>query len=334
MYKTQGKPSVSMHFIRAGLQTSIQDYGRPGLMHFGIPIGGAADPLSMKIANLLLGNPLNNPVLEITLTGPLIEFTCDVSIAITGAKFHTSLNNKAIENYKVIQIKHGDTLDFSELISGMRAYIGFSATISTPIILGSSATHLISGFGGQNNRAIESSDRVFFEDAWTVRPARLKREFQPNYDLLPLIRVVHGPEYSNFSREIIEQFSGNFFQVSAQSNRMGIRLSPPINLNCEALTKSSGQMISSGLYPGSIQIPSSGEPIISFIEGQTIGGYPRLAHVIRADLHRLGQLKALDKVSFQVINLESATMILREKQKNLKKLQREVATETKELLTP
>ncbi|WP_445365481.1 biotin-dependent carboxyltransferase family protein [Microbulbifer sp. ANSA001] len=324
---------MSMHFIRAGLQTSIQDYGRPGLMHYGIPIGGAADPLSMKLANMLLGNPLNNPVLEITLTGPLIEFTCDVSIAITGAQFKTSLNNRAIEYYKVIQVKRGDILNFSKLISGMRAYIGISAKISTPMILGSTATHLISGFGGHHDRAIENGDRIGFVDTWTARPAKLKRELQPNYKLRPLIRVVHGPEAGSFSQEIMEKFSGTSFQVSAQSNRMGIRLSPSINPSREALTETSGKMISSGLYPGSIQIPENGEPIISFIEGQTIGGYPRLAHVIRADLHRLGQLNALDKISFQVITLENARIILREKQKSLEKLQREIATETRGLLT-
>ncbi|WP_226648814.1 biotin-dependent carboxyltransferase family protein [Microbulbifer variabilis] len=324
---------MSIYFIRAGLQTSIQDYGRPGLMHYGISQGGAADLLSMKLANLLLGNTLNNPVMEITLTGPLIEFDCDVSIAITGARFKTLLNNNPIENYKVIQIKSGDILEFSHLLSGARAYIGLSATISVPQILNSASTHLISGFGGHKSGAIEQGERVHLENIRIAKEAQLERELIPNYRLRPLIRVVHGAESQRFPQSALDNFFATTFQVSAQSNRMGIRLSPSIIPEPEGLEDISGEMVSSGLYPGSIQIPSNGEPIISFIEGQTIGGYPRLAHVIRADLHRLGQLKAQDKINFQLVSPAQARLILQKKNKLLAKLQNRMESEAREALT-
>ncbi|WP_444920954.1 biotin-dependent carboxyltransferase family protein [Microbulbifer sp. CnH-101-G] len=324
---------MSIYFIRAGLQTSIQDCGRPGLMHYGIPQGGAADLLSMKLANLLLGNILNNPVLEITLTGPLIKFDCDVSIAITGAQFKVLLNNNPIESYKVIQIKSGDILEFSHLMSGARAYIGLSATISAPQILNSVSTHLISGFGGHKNGAIKQGERVHLENTRIAKEAHLEREFIPNYRLRPLIRVVHGSESQRFTQSALDNFFSTTFQVSAQSNRMGIRLSPSIMSDSERLKDISGEMVSSGLYPGSIQIPNNGEPIISFIEGQTIGGYPRLAHVIRADLHRLGQLKAQDKINFQLVTQTQARKILQVKNKFLGKLLNTMKSETRETFT-
>ncbi|WP_299584166.1 biotin-dependent carboxyltransferase family protein [uncultured Microbulbifer sp.] len=315
---------MSIHFIRAGLQTSVQDTGRPGLMHYGIPQGGAADFLSMKIANLLLGNPLNNPVLEITLIGPRIEFDDDISIAITGARFQVSLNNKPVHNFKVLQIKRGDILDFEKLINGARAYIGFSAKICVPTILNSTATHLISGFGGHGNSAIANNDKISFKAIRIAEPAQLNQEFHLNYQARPLLRVVDGPEKNWFCPSTVENFYKSTFQISAQSNRMGIRLFPSITPSSGTLGGTSKHMISSGLQPGSIQIPNDGEPIISFIEGQTIGGYPRIAHVIRSDIHRLGQLKAEDKINFLLVSQEGARQILREKQYFLEKLQKQL----------
>jgi len=324
---------MSIHFIRAGLQTSIQDMGRPGLMHYGIPQGGAADPLSMNMANLLLGNPVNNPVLEITLIGPRIEFDEDISIAITGARFKVFLNSNAVDNFQVIQVKRGDILEFSKLINGARAYIGFSAKLSIPIIFNSTATHLISGFGGYRKGAIENNDRIFFENIRIAEPAYLNRELQLNYQARPLFRVVDGAEKKWFSRSTVENFYKSTFQVSAQSNRMGIRLLPLTTLNSGTLGETSKEMISSGLQPGSIQIPNNGEPIISFIEGQTIGGYPRIAHVIRSDIHRLGQVKAQDKINFQLISQKAARQILRQKQHFLAQIQKKLWMEGEPPLT-
>ncbi|MFA0810527.1 biotin-dependent carboxyltransferase family protein [Microbulbifer epialgicus] len=324
---------MSITFTRAGLQTSIQDSGRPGQMHYGIPLGGAADVLSMKLANLLLGNPLNNPVLEITLIGPRIEFDCDISIVITGAQFKVFLNKNPVDNFKTIQVEHGDILDFSKLNSGARSYIGFSAKISVPRILKSAATHLISNFGGRNNGAIKDGDTLYFENSRIAKNRQLEQRYQPIYTTHPQLRVVDGPERNTFTQETIENFFNTTYDISAQSNRMGIRLTPSITPTSGVQTETSEQMISSGLLQGSIQIPPNGEPIISFIEGQTIGGYPRIANVIRADLHRLGQLKARDRVNFQIVSLAQANRILREKQHFLEQVQERIATETKEALT-
>ncbi|WKD49348.1 biotin-dependent carboxyltransferase family protein [Microbulbifer spongiae] len=321
---------MSICFTRAGLQTSVQDCGRPGLMHYGIPPGGAADPLAMTLANLILGNVTNNPVIEITLTGPRIEFACDISIAITGARFKVTLNGNAVNNFETIQIQRGDTLDFAQLISGARAYIGFSGKMVVPELLGSVSTHLISHFGGHRYGAIKAGDTIDFCNIRTAKTVRLAPQFHLHYTPHPQFRVVSGPDKLLFDNDTVEQFYHTTYTVSAQSNRMGIRLHPPSTSSPPARNERVfEQMVSSGLYPGSIQIPPDTEPIIAFVEGQTIGGYPRIAHVIKADRHRLGQLKAHDKISFHPVGLAQATRILREKYQRLSELQQSLATDSK-----
>ncbi|WP_444929573.1 biotin-dependent carboxyltransferase family protein [Microbulbifer sp. SSSA002] len=323
---------MGIRFIRAGLQTSIQDLGRPGLMHCGIPWGGAADPLSMKIANLLLQNPLGNPTFEITLLGPKIEFLCNLTIAIAGGQFRGALNNNPLENFRTYKVKSGDILDISQAISGARTYLAISAKIDTPDILGSSATHIISQFGANNGRPIGSEEIIPLKEIHPTKELGLEPRFHLHYSKNLQLRVVPGAESKLFSREFIEQFYRSTYPVSPQSNRMGIRLSGKSDCAPYNIKTGKEQLRSSGLYPGSIQVPADGNPIISFIEGQTIGGYPRIGHIIKSELHRLGQLSPTDKIAFQKISIEEAQEILKQKQKLLNDLQCSLGFQSKEPL--
>lgn len=296
---------MSMHFIKAGMQTSIQDLGRTGLMRYGISRGGAADPMAMRLANLLLGNPADTPVLEVTLAGPAIEFQCDIAIAIVGAEFELTLNEEKVEGNEVLQVKRGDTLAFGRLLSGTRAYIAFSGTMDLPRIFDSCGTNLLGGFGGLDGRAIQKGDTIGFTELRTAVTRRLPAAFRLRYSGHPQLRVVAGAEEHLFGKETASNFYSQAYQVLPQSNRMGVRLTGD-TLSTEQIP----QQVSSGLCPGTIQIPPDGLPIISFVEGQTIGGYPRIAHVISADLHTLGQLKANDRVSFLKVTLEQAREVL------------------------
>lgn len=309
---------MSMRFIQAGLQTSVQDFGRTGMMRYGISRGGAADPVAMQLANLLLGNPLENPVLEVALVGPSIEFQCDISIAISGAQFELTLDGETVDSDQVIQVARGNTLSFGRLISGARAYIAFAGRMELPPVFGSFSTHLLSGFGGCCGKAIKKGDVIQFAEMRTVGSRRLEGEYRLRYTQHPQLRLVAGAEANYFSRDTLNRFYSQTCQVTTQSNRMGIRLvgNP---LYCE----NHSQVISSGLCPGTVQIPPDGKPIISFVEGQTIGGYPRIAHVINADQHLLGQLKANDRVSFTKVSLAQAHKILEGKSALLKRLEAE-----------
>jgi len=297
-----------LRIIKPGLQTSIQDSGRPGWMRYGVPGGGAADPVAMSLANVLLENPAAQPCLEIALTGPEIEFDTDLSIAVCGARFALTLNGEEISNDRVIRVNRHDRLQFGALQYGARAYLALAATIDLPSVMGSLSTHLQTCFGGFAGRALKSGDEIPLIAPRTCAPRQLPEHLRLRYTARPQLRVTEGAEAGLFDEREYDRFYTSAFIVSAQSNRMGLRLEGA-SLNTDGMA----QIISSGLCPGTVQVPPNGQPIISFVEGQTIGGYPRLAHVISADQHLLGQLKPRDKVNFLRVSLERSQRILREK---------------------
>ncbi|WP_158681554.1 biotin-dependent carboxyltransferase family protein [Microbulbifer pacificus] len=306
---------MNLHFIQPGLQTSIQDGGRPGMLRWGVPRGGAADTFAMALANLLLTNAPTHPCIEVALTGPEIEFSGDLSIAITGAHFDLRHNGDLVPNNVVLQMKAGDRLQFGVLHSGARAYIALAAEMELPTVLDSHATHLVSAFGGYCGRAIRAGDRITLQRCRREPKRELPPGYRLNYRARPLLRVVPGCEVRYFPAAAINAFQRGDFRVSSQSDRMGIRLTgEPLS------SKDVCQVISSGLCPGTVQVPPNGLPIISFVEGQTIGGYPRIAHIISADLHRLGQLQANSPLNFEMVDLGSAHKVLQKKSQLLVRL--------------
>lgn len=323
MARRAGESALSLHFISPGLQTSVQDLGRPGLMHCGIPRGGAADPLALQFANLLLGNPADNPALEITLIGPEIEFHCDLSIAVCGGQFEMTLNDNSVGNDEVIPVRRGDTLQFGRLHSGARAYLALAGQMDIPPLFASASTHLQSGFGGLSGSAVKKGDTIPVRHSRNTKQRRLEAQYRLRYTSHPQLRLVTGAEEGYFDPDSRERLYSETYQVSAQSNRMGIRLSGA-ELHC----MEKAQVMSSGLCPGTVQVPPSGQPIVSFVEGQTIGGYPRIAHVISADQHLLGQLQAHDRVSFARVSTAQAQEILAGKANLLKSLRANLSSST------
>lgn len=301
---------MSLYFLRAGLQTSVQDAGRFGQMHNGVSLSGAMDAIAMQSANWLVGKPAAAPVLEITLTGPRIAFEQAMYIALCGASFTLRLNQQKIAMHHTIQVKAGDILDIGELRQGCRAYLACSLDVELPQVLGSASTHLGAGFGGYHGRALQNGDRLVCGQPQSCSvpvtrqlPAELQRGFSGNY----LLRCTQGLEFEAFSPALRQAFLNQQWQVHPQSNRMGIRLSgQPLAAQQQA------EMRSSGVLPGTVQIPGGGQPIITAMDGQTIGGYPRLAHVIQADMPLLGQLKGGDKVSFALITAAQARALKRQ----------------------
>nr|WP_010133815.1 biotin-dependent carboxyltransferase family protein [Microbulbifer agarilyticus] len=294
--------------LSGGLQTSIQDGGYRGLMRYGVAPGGAADPVAMTLANRLLGNRPAAACLEVTMVGPRIQFEAELCLAVCGARFDLTLNDIPVENDTVIHVQPGDTLNFGRLRSGARAYLAISADIQVPRVFGSLATQLQIGLGGFHNRALKGGDKVPLSNTRLAAKRRLPAEYRLNYAGRPQLRIIDGAEAHYLSPRERERFTGATYEVSPQSNRMGIRLA------CRPLeTSGLPQMTSSCLCPGTIQVPPSGTPIISFVEAQTIGGYPRIGHVISADQHLLGQLKPYDRINFTRVTLDTAHRVLRDK---------------------
>ncbi len=306
---------MSLRFIQAGQQTSIQDVGRSGFMHQGISKSGAMDPLSLQLANWLVSNPINQAAIEVTLAGPTIEITEHLSIAICGAEFDLSLNDAPVFNNETIKVRAGDVLAFKGIRQGARAYLAIGGKLDVDSSFASQSTHLMAKFGGYNGRQFQSDDVLAVLSAPDIKKRVLPEAYQPSFTGNYLLRCCAGIETEQFEQESLDTFYDATYVVSNDSNRMGLRLEgEPVPM------KTSIEIISSGLTQGSIQLPPSGFPIISSVDGQTIGGYPRIANVISSDLNILGQLKAGDKIGCLSVSREKAWQLLKQKQTFLDKL--------------
>jgi len=302
-----------------GLFTTVQDLGRDGFGPMGVSASGAADPISLRIGNRLVGNPEGAAALEMTLVGGTFTFERAAVIAVTGADFGPSLDGIALPMWTSIEIRQGQTLKFGPSRSGARAYLSVQGGIAVELFLGSASTHVLSGLGGFEGRALRKGDRVEVGTANSIfRKRSLSAAALESLGPRKLIRVTDGPQSDWFAESSWKTFCGNAFRVSEQSNRMGIRLEgPPISLD------TSREMITEGVSLGAIQVTRSGQPIILFVEQQTTGGYPKIANVISADLHSLGQLRPRDEIRFERIEMSEARSLL---------IQQEALLASKELI--
>jgi len=290
---------ITLHFLKTGLQTTIQDFGRIGFQHFGVPVSGVMDKVSAKIANKLVGNPPQNPVLEMTLIGAKIEFEGDCQIAITGANISPQINQKPIEMYQTIAVKNADVLSFGKLIEGCRTYLAVGGKWSVKKWLGSYSAATQNPEILTPNSIFKKGDKLKIQGN-SSKLKNIKRRFFDKskvdyiFDKNQAIRILKAPEFDYFTQEEIKVFLNQNYTIANQSNRMGYRLES----NEEVFRKKDFSMISSGIIIGTIQITPSGNPIILLSDAQTTGGYPRIAKVIDEDLSILAQRKPMDKVSF------------------------------------
>jgi len=299
---------MQIEFLKPGLQTSLQDSGFSGYMQDGVSTSGAMDQMAMKLANWLVSKPANSAVLEITLIGPTIKFNSEMQIAICGAYFDCVLNATKVENNKTISVRAGDILKFNRLNSGSRAYLAFTGLLKQPKFLNSHSTNLSVGFGANFGKSFKACDKISFDENNNSSIKVLPKKLQISYSNHMQIRVTQGIEVDHFDGSNRDLFYSQTHEVTKDSNRMGLRLnSTPIKVEPKQ------SMTSTGISQGTIQIPNNGQPIITSVEGQTIGGYPRIANIIRADLHMLGQLKANDRINFVKVDADYAQQLWKQK---------------------
>lgn len=283
-----------------GLFTTIQDGGRVGFRRFGVPGSGVMDDYSAKLANLLVGNEVSDPLLEISFSGPRMIFQGSAVIAITGADISAKLNGRLLSMYQTVTVRKGDELTFGKLISGCRAYLSVRGGFIADHVMNSCSTYVPARFGGHNGRRLAKGDLLFFlqKPIHTIS-LKVPEHFIPVFKNKRTIRVLRGPEW--IGEQYKQLLESKTFMVSKDADRMGIRLEGHLLEN-----ESSGTMISSPLAPGVIQMVPSGTLIISMKDGQTTGGYPRICSIISADLGYAGQLKPGDEINFRVIDNEEA----------------------------
>ncbi|MDP2424167.1 MAG: biotin-dependent carboxyltransferase family protein [Bacteroidales bacterium] len=306
----------------AGLLTTVQDLGRVGYQRFGMSVAGAMDTFSLRLANLLVGNEANAACLETTIFGPEIIFAATGSIAICGADMRPCKNGKSIPNNKTIKVRMGDRLSFEGLLSGCRSYIAFAGGIDVPVIMGSRSTYLRAKIGGFEGRSLKAGDKLHLGKAIN----KIQRRKIPSNEFHHLqpgqaIRVISGPEAERFGPEGFRHLLTSEYSVSAQSDRMGYRLSGPA-MNTQA---ASADIISAGMSFGTIQMPGNGQPIILMADRPTTGGYARIANVAGVDLTLLAQLKPGDYIRFSEISLAEAQGLYVNRQKLIERFADDLA---------
>ena len=327
MTETRGVPASepAISVIRPGMLTTVQDTGRWGYQSRGVPVAGPMDPVSHRLANALVGNDRGAALLEITLLGPELEFEDERLVAVTGADFDLMLDGRRVPSLAPFTVAAGSHLRFGARRLGARAYLAVSGGISVPPILGSRATHLVSGMGGAAGRALMAGDRLpleprgvrsrFSRAADEQSPARKSisypRPLAPQEAIVALpdrhatVRVLPGPQVDYFTPDALDLLQSAPYIVAHNSDRMGFRLEGP------RLTHAHGADIISDATPlGVLQIPASGQPILLMADRQTTGGYPKIATVIAADMTIAGQLAPADTIAFVVCTRADAMKAL------------------------
>jgi biotin-dependent carboxylase-like uncharacterized protein len=318
--------------LSPGLLSTVQGAERPNAAHLGVPPGGACDQWSFALANLLMGNAPDAAALEITLAGPelLVRETC--TIALTGDDIGATIvgENRPLPPGIVHTMWAGSTVriettgEAPKPGGGARAYLALAGGIDVPQVLGSASTCLVGGFGGIEGRALKPGDVLVparrgdltaAGRAWRPSSSTTRRPA----DSSP-IRVVPGPHLDQLGRSALRQLVSREWRVTTESDRMAVRLSgAAIETNAKQAS-----MISVPMVWGAVQLPDDGQPIVLLADHQTIGGYPVVAVVIRADRPKIGQLAPGASVRFERVSLKAARQAWLEQQDALLRIAREI----------
>jgi len=301
----------SLHVVKPGLLTTVQDLGRYGHQASGVPVAGPMDTFSHRVANQLVGNDIHAATLEVTLIGPELIADAATTMAIAGAQFEVTCDDRPVAIGSSFAVATGQRVKFGRIVQGARAYLAVAGGVQTPPVLGSRATHLVSHMGGLSGRALVAGDRVPIVDDAAPRPQRKSAGLVLPSKGRALLRVIPGPQADWFDADAVKTMDGVSFRISPQSNRMGYRLQGPPLIRLH-----DRELISEPLGIGAIQVPSAGEPILLMADRQTAGGYPKIGYVITADLPLAGQLAPGDFIEFNLCTQQEAVaaLIARERQ--------------------
>jgi antagonist of KipI len=302
---------MTIRVVRPGLLMTVQDLGRPGHQHIGVCPGGALDPISLELANALVGNEAGDAALELTVAGPELEFERDTLVALAGATFEAD-----IPIGRPVLVARGTRLSIGHAARGARGYLAVAGGIAVEPVLGSRSTYLPGRFGGLQGRVVQRGDalplvpeserlsRERFETLknrrgntvrWWVSPLTVP-------DRLPgVLHAIEGQHFGDFDADMQRAFFRTVWRVTSESNRMGCRLAGPSLVRVKK-----DQILSGPTGLGSIQVPASGVPIALLADRQTTGGYPRIAEIASADVPRLAQVAPGGTVRFARCGLDRA----------------------------
>jgi len=314
---------------RAGFLSSVQDLGRTGYREFGVSLSGALDSFALRVANLLVGNDEGAAGLEITFGGLESYFEDERIVAWCGGGFDVRVGSRSLPAGHAARVHAGEELKIGRPQIGCRCWLAISGGIDAPVVLGSRSTDLRAQFGGFEARALRDGDVLplgarlrssAFVKAMADKstPATAISSWTAPHDWVssakrePILRFVRGIDWNRFNGSTLQRFTSEPFAVSPDSDRMGVRLAGP-----ELKREDDADLISEAVAPGTIQVPPNGQPILLLGDCQTIGGYPKIAHVITIDLAIAAQLRAADQVCFSEVSLADAHRLLLKREREL-----------------
>lgn len=278
-----------LKLLKSGFYTTLQDEGRFGYRDKGVPVSGVMDAIVARNANRLLENEDNAAVLEITMTGPTLQFEAETYIVLAGADMSATLNNQPITNYKVYRVGAGDILSYGRLIHGFRGYLAIKGGFRSNIILGSQSQYFPITASG----SLKDNDELNFDEVGSFNP-KISELLTDSLIEETLLEASKGPEYGLLNNDHFEKLFFNEFSVAKEYNRMGYQFE-------EIIKGHKITMLTSATLPGTVQLTPLGKLIILMKDGQTTGGYPRILQLSDKAISILAQKKFGDKVSFKLV---------------------------------
>jgi biotin-dependent carboxylase-like uncharacterized protein len=306
---------MAIKVLKPGLATTVQDLGRPGYYHIGIPLSGGMDRHALAAANLLVGNPEGAAVLEAVFMGPELEFTEDATVAITGAELPPKLDGEPRETWTSFKVRSGQILSFDFLKQGARGYIAVAGGIDVPVVLGSRSTYALGALGGFKGRKLEAGDELPVGNAAAaVKDGRtVAKDLRGQPAGMPTeLRAMPGLYWHRITEAAGNGFFSDTWKVAPEADRIGYRFKggkplefvprePPFGAGSDPSN------ITDACYPyGSIQVPGGTEPIVLHRDAVSGGGYFMVGTVIAADMDLIGQLQPNTPVNFVKVGMDQA----------------------------
>ncbi len=317
---------TGLRILRPGWQTTLQDLGRRGYTAYGVPVAGAVDQQSLMIGNWLLGNRARTAALEITLTGPEVEFTGPAAFALTGAPIPAELipadggSPRPVPGWTSVLAGPGDRLRLGTVTAGCRAYLCVAGGFDLPPVLGSLSEDLF-GHVGPLGRPLQAGDwlpiGLPLHPPADLAGRRLPADAIPAFEGEAVIRLIPGPQADQFPAASLARLFAEAFRVGPQADRQGIRLVGP-----EIRPEGPAEMLSEPIPPGALQVVPSGQPILLLSNRQTLGGYPKIATAVFTDLWRAAQLKEGDRVTFREADVAEGHAIAWQERRRLGQIRR------------
>jgi biotin-dependent carboxylase-like uncharacterized protein len=319
---------MAIKVITPGLATTVQDLGRPGYYHIGIPLSGGMDRFALRAANILVGNDEGAAVLEAVFMGPELEFTADASIAVTGADMPAKVDGASREAWTTFKVKAGQRLSFDYLKSGARAYIAVAGGFDVPVVLGSRSTYALGALGGHKGRKLEAGDELAVGTARTsVAEGRsVLANLRRKPGASPEIRAVPGLYWHRITEEAQKGFFADTWKVALEADRIGYRFKggKPLQFVPRVQPFGAGSdpsNIVDACYPyGSIQVPGGTEPIVLHRDAVSGGGYFMVGTVIAADMDLIGQMQPHQSMKFAKVDVDQALAARHERSALLQKV--------------